>query len=97
MAQRKSWLDEKTNEPLIDEYAQQLGAFVDAMADGRVDAAEVEAQEKRLTNLMKEIEPQLDDATHEKVTRLLCELSAYNLMQFLHSIHESRPATKLNL
>jgi hypothetical protein len=97
MAKRKSWLDDKTNEPLIDQYAKQTGAFIDAMADGRVDAAEVEIQEQRLTALMKEIEPQLDDATHEKVTRLLCELSAYNLMQFLHTIHESRPATRLNL
>jgi hypothetical protein len=97
MATRKSWLDDKTQEPLIDEYAQQLGSFVDAMADGRVDASEVQKQEERLTTLMKEIEPQLDDATHEKVTRLLCELSAYNLMQFLHSLHESRPPTKLNL
>jgi hypothetical protein len=97
MAKRKSWLDDKTNEPLIDQYAQQLGAFVDAMADGRIEAAEVDKQEERLTALMKEVEPQLDDATHEKVTRLLCELSAYNLMQFLHTIHAARPATRLNL
>ncbi len=97
MTTRKSWLDDKTQEPLIDEYAQQLSSFVDAMADGRVDAGEVQRQEERLVSLMKEIEPQLDDAMHEKVTRLLCELSAYNLMQFLHSIHEARPATRLNL
>jgi hypothetical protein len=97
MAKRKSWLDDKTNEPLIDEYAQQLTSFMDAMADGRVDAAEVQKQEDHLVALMKEIEPQLDDATHEKVTRLLCELSAYNLMQFLHEIHQARPQTKLRL
>jgi hypothetical protein len=97
MAKRKSWLDDKTNEPLIDEYAQQLTSFIDAMADGRVDASEVQKQEDHLVALMKEIEPQLDDATHEKVTRLLCELSAYNMMQFLHEIHQARPQTKLRL
>jgi hypothetical protein len=97
MAKRKSWLDDKTQEPMIDQYAQQLGSFVDAMADGRVDASEVQKQEDRLVALMKEVEPKLDDGTHEKVTQLLCELSAYNLMQFLHSIHQARPATKLNL
>ncbi len=97
MAKRKSWLDEKTQEPIIDQYAQQLSAFLDAMADGRVDAAEVQRQEDSLVALMKDVEPQLDDATHDKVTRLLCELTAYNLMQFLNSIHEARPATKLNL
>jgi hypothetical protein len=97
MAKRKSWLDATTQEPMIDQYAQQLGSFVDAMADGRVDESEVQKQEDRLVALMKEVEPKLDDATHEKVTQLLCELSAYNLMQFLHSIHQARPATKLNL
>ena len=97
MAKRRSWLDETTQEPLIDDYVQQLGSYMDALADGRVDASEVEKQEERVTALMKELEPQLDDATHDKVTRLLCELSAYNLMQFLHEIHQSRPQTKLNL
>ncbi len=97
MAKRKSWLDDKTQEPLIDQYAQKLSSFIDALADGRVDAAEVERQEERLVSLMKEVEPSLDDATHEKVTQLMCELSAYNLMQFLHSLHEARPATKLDL
>jgi hypothetical protein len=97
MAKRKSWLDDKTNEPLIDQYAQQLTSFIDAMADGRVDASEVQKQEDHLAALMKEIEPQLDDAMHEKVTRLLCELSAYNMMQFLHEIHQARPQTKLRL
>jgi hypothetical protein len=97
MAKRKSWLDDKTQEPLIDQYAQKLSSLIDALADGRVDAAEVERQEERLVSLMKEVEPSLDDPTHDKVTRLMCELSAYNLMQFLHSLHEARPATKLDL
>jgi hypothetical protein len=42
---------------------------------------------------MKEVEPQLDDAVHEKVTRLLCEMTAYNLMQMLHAMQEARPST----
>ena len=40
-------------------------------------------QEKRLTSLMKEIEPTLSDVQHPLVTRLLCELTAYNVMQTL--------------
>ena len=35
--------------------------------------------------------PQLDDALHEKVTRLLCELTAYDLMQTLSLM---RPAVR---
>ena len=43
---------------------------------------------------MQEIEPQLDDALHEKITRLLCEMTAYNLMQMLHAMQQARPKTE---
>ena len=92
---RQSWLDDNAQTTLIDDYARNLSSFVDAMADGVVDAKEVAAQEKRVVELMKEIEPQLDDAMHEQVTQLLCELSAYNAMQLLHSLYEARPKTQV--
>jgi hypothetical protein len=91
--ERLSWFDEKTHAPLIEEYARQLDSFVDTMADGKVEPSELLAQEERLITLMKEIEPQLDDALHAKVTRLLCELTAYDLMQTVAAMQASRPAT----
>jgi hypothetical protein len=89
---RTSWLDNKSH-PLIEQHARQLDSFVDAMADGKIDPQELTAQEARLVALMKEIEPQIDDAVHEKVTRLLCELVAYDLMQMVHTMQESRAKT----
>ena len=91
---RQSWLDDDAQTTVIDDYARNLSTFVDAMADGIVDAKEVADQEKRVIELMKEVEPQLDDAMHEQVTKLLCELSAFNTMQLLHSLYEARPKTK---
>ncbi len=91
---RKSWLDDAAETTLIDDYARNLGSFVDAMADGTVDAGEVAAQEARVVELMKQIEPQLDDGLHDQVTQLLCELSAYNAMELLHSLHAARPKTQ---
>lgn len=91
---RTQWLDEKTQTPVIDQYAQKLDTFVQTMADGKVDDKEIKAQETRLVNLMKEVEPLLDDKTHEKVTRLLCELTAYDIMQLLHTMQQARPKTK---
>ena len=88
---RQSWLDEKSQTPLIDDYAKNLGTFIDAMADGRIDDAELNAQEKRLVALMEEVEPQLDDAQHEKVTQLLCEMTAYSIMQLLNKMQKARP------
>jgi len=91
---RSSWLDEASNTPLIERYARQLKGFMNALADGKVDDQEVREQESRLVALMKEIEPQLDAAMHAKVTQLLCELTAYDLMQILHSMEVARPKTK---
>jgi hypothetical protein len=90
---RMSWFDEKSHKPLIDQYAQQLQTYITTIEDGKVTDAELKAQEKRLIDLMKEVEPLLDDAVHEKVTRLLCELTAYDLMQMLHQAQKDRPRT----
>ncbi len=87
---RKSWTDDSGESTLIDDYAQQTGAYIDAMADGRVDANEVSAQEAKLVELMKQIEPKLDDDQHAEITELLCQMSAFNAMQMLHMFDEAR-------
>jgi hypothetical protein len=43
---------------------------------------------------MKEIESQLDEKLHARVTELLCELTAYDLMQFIGALQDSKPQTK---
>jgi hypothetical protein len=90
---RLSWLSE-ADVPVIDEYAQQAKTFLKAMADGVIDGKELKEQEAHLVELMKEIEPKLNDKLHEKVTRLLCELTVYDLMKVLHTIQKKRPQTE---
>ena len=90
---RQSWLDSSTDAPLINKYTEELSTFIEAMADGKVDAPELAEQEARLLKLMKDVEPQLDDALHGSVTQLLCELTAYNIMHTLASLEEARPKT----
>ena len=89
---RESWLADDGQSTIIDDKAKNLDSFVEAMADGHIDDKEVAAQEERLMAVMKEVEPLLDDATHAKVTELLCELSAFNVMQVLHDLYEARLA-----
>ncbi len=91
MAERRSWIDPETNEPLIDDYASQLSTFLDAMADGVIDDQELAAQESRLVALLGAVEPGLSDEQHAKLTELMCELSAYNIMQFCHQMQQHRP------
>jgi len=90
---RVNWFDEKSQTPLIDQYARKLTTFLEAMADDKIDDHEIKAQESRVINLMKEIEPKLDDALHAKVTELLCELTAHDLMQMLYQMQKARPKT----
>ena len=87
------WLDENTDEPMIAEQAQRLETFLAAMADGRIDEDELQAQEQRLVHLMREGEPLLDEKLHAKVTQLLCELTAYDIMQAVHTMQQARPKT----
>ena len=91
---RADWLDATTDTPLIGQYAERLGTFLEAMADGRIDDQELKDQEARLVALMKVVEPNLDDDLHEKMTRLLCELSAYNIMSTMHQLMKATPKTK---
>jgi hypothetical protein len=90
---RVKWMDDKSGAPLIEKYARNLASFLDAVADGEVTDAEVKGQEERLVKLMKEVEPNLDDGMHAKVTQLLCELTAYDLMQVLNAMQNARPRT----
>jgi hypothetical protein len=91
---KSTWFDESANTPLINQEAQRLESFVNAMADGQVTDEELKAQEERVVKLLKEIEPQLEPQLHARVTELLCELSAYDIMQLLNAMQHSRPATK---
>ena len=84
------WFDEASEAPLLGEYARKLTSFLDVVADGRVDAKEIDTQERRVVQLMKELEPLLSEEAHEKVTELLCEVTAYDLMNTLHMAAKAR-------
>jgi len=90
-APKLTWLDGVSHQPTIERYARRLTPFVEAMADGKIDDSELNAQEGRLVKIMKEVEPSLPPELHAKVTQLLYELTAYDLMQILHAMEQARP------
>ena len=83
---RASWFDDKAEHPIIQEQLKKLESFTSAMADGVVSKQELAGQEQRLTAAMKKIESELNDDQHAKVTTLLVELTAYNVMRLLHEL-----------
>jgi hypothetical protein len=86
---RTSWFDD-ADLPVIDEQVQKLESFTQAMADGVIEAKELRQQQETLTQAMRAVENDLTDEQHEKVTRLLIELSAYNVMRLLHELQAAR-------
>ena len=87
---RTSWFDEKAEHPAVQERVHKLESFTSALADGVVTRDEVSAQEKRLMDAMKRLEPDLADDAHAKVTTVLVELTAYNIMRLLHELQAER-------
>src|SRR5258707_9840066 len=83
---RTSWFDDNAQHPLIHEQIEKLESFTTALADGEVSKQELSGQEARLTAALKTLEPDLSDALHAKVTTVLVELSAYNVMRLLHEL-----------
>ena len=87
---RTGWFDDKAEHPIIQEQVTKLTSFTNAMADGVVTSQELSDQEQRVTAAMKGVEKDLSDELHEKVTKLLVELTAYDVMRLLHELHAER-------
>lgn len=87
---RTSWFDENADHPIVQERVTKLDSFTTALADGIVDEKELQKQETRLVAAMKQLEPELNDELHGKVTTVLVEITAYNIMRLLHELHAER-------
>ena len=87
---KTSWFDERTEHPTLHERVEKLDSFTQAMADGRIDRQELDAQEARLTAAMKALEPELSDQLHAQVTTVMIKLNAYNVVRLLHELQAER-------
>ncbi len=87
---RTSWFDERAEHPVVQERIDTLDSFTSAIADGIIEKDELANQEKRLVAAMKRVEPDLSDALHAKVTDVMVELTAYNVMRLLHELQAER-------
>ena len=87
---RTSWFDEKAEHEAIQERVNKLESFTSALADGVVSKQELTGQEQRLVTAMKKVESELSDDQHAKVTIVLVELTAYNVMRLLHELQAER-------
>ncbi|HEY1303376.1 MAG TPA: hypothetical protein VGF24_07515 [Vicinamibacterales bacterium] len=87
---RASWFDDKAEHPVIQEQVSKLASFTSALEDGVVTTKELSGQEQRVVAAMKKVEGELNDDLHSKVTTLLVEMTAYNVMRLLHELQVER-------
>ena len=87
---RTSWFDEKAGHEAIQDRVRKLDSFTSALSDGVITSKELDVQEKRLVDAMKGAEPLLNDDQHAKLTTVLVELTAYNIMRLLHELQAER-------
>lgn len=87
---KASWFDDSTDLPVIDEQVAKLESFAAAMADGIIEKHELESQQSALVVTMRTVEGLLTDEQHAAVTRLLVEMSAYNVMRTVHELQADR-------
>src|SRR4051794_7108477 len=93
---RTSWFDDKAQHPSIHEQMEKLESFTSALADGEVSRQELSGQEARLMAALHALEPDLSDVLHAKVTTVLVELSAYNVMRLLHELRAEQTRMAFN-
>ena len=84
------WFDEKAEHLAVHEQITKLESFTSALADGVVTKQELAKQEAQLVAALKTLEPQLSDAQHDQVARVLVEMAAYNVMRLLHELQAER-------
>ena len=87
---RTSWFDDKAEHPAIQDQLTKLESFTSALADGVVSTDELKGQEQRLMAAMRALESNLSDELHAKVTTVLVELTAYDVMRLLHELQAER-------
>jgi hypothetical protein len=87
---RTSWFDDKAEHPAIQDQLTKLESFTSALADGVVSTDELTGQEQRLMAAMRALESNLSDELHAKVTTVLVELTAYDVMRLLHELQAER-------
>jgi predicted transcriptional regulator len=83
---RASWFDDSAEHPVIQEQVEKLASFTSAMEDGVISTQELNGQEQRMVAAMKKVEDELNDDLHSKVTTMLVEMTAYNVMRLLHEL-----------
>ena len=80
---RTSWFDSGSNQADFGQYIEQMETWQNALADGVLDAEELQQQAQRVADMLLRLEPKLSDELHEELTAVFRELAVLYGMQRL--------------
>lgn len=86
---KQAWFDPQSNEILFSKYLGTMDSWQQALADGKVEPAEVAAQAERVAALLRALEPKLSDALHVELTTVFYELAVLYGMERLADVAEA--------
>ncbi|OGO04288.1 MAG: hypothetical protein A2Y73_04120 [Chloroflexi bacterium RBG_13_56_8] len=79
---RSRWFDPETSEMNFMLYMEQMESWQQALADGVVEPEELRQQSERVAELLRALEPKLNEELHEEVTNILYEMAVlYGMAQ----------------
>lgn len=81
---RDGWFDGKGIDLLRDEFLEEHDGWRRYIEDGKITAGEILEQEARITQMLRKLEPTLNDEQHSALTKTLLEYEVLVNMALLH-------------
>ena len=79
---KSTWFDAESNELMFSKYVTHMDSWQEAMADGIIEPWEIKRQAERVGELLRALEPKLNDDLHEEITNIFYEVAVlYGMVQ----------------
>ncbi len=90
---RIEWFSDEGDDLFFNRYVERMESWQQALADGVVTLEEIKAQAERVADLLRKVEPMLNDEQHEAVTELLLEMAVLNALQSAYLLQNATQPT----
>ena len=99
MKDKDGWFDGQGLDLLREDFLDHHEGWKKYIEDGQITAEEILEQENRIVSMLRVIEPELDLATHKKLTDILLEYEVLVNMALIHypSVMDSEQYWSLTL
>jgi len=84
MEERDGWFDGRGLDLLREQFLDHHEGWKKYIEDSQITAEEILEQENRIINMLRELEPIIEDGLHKKLTAVLLEYEVLVNMALIH-------------